>query len=380
MDEYKEESSQQEKEELEQIVSQEQEEKRKRKKRKKRITILLCLTLLLLIAAGTLGILVYKYSVVDQSVNKGFWAMFDFTEGDNQLHEPLDDMAHTLIREFFTEPDGLKAVDPAVMPLVYEYFGVEGEEELEQFREKFFVGCRLQSDYAFWLDYEEVVNQFLEEATGNEHNVKEAYRDGIKIDITVIPASGKKTFEVYKTPRGKSQYTKAGYTQSFYCASELLSVEMGIPTMYSVYASGSNPNIMSGGGYIADWGPKKSSAGADGYNISIGVPFSLSTSVGTSSEYCKPVDLTNREKGLFKVQFDYIKWPSGNILHYCSPARRKVIFEKTYQACYCTWYDTDKAYTVYPYINYSISLSCSKISTDSHAKFSKQVCVNYNME
>ncbi len=175
MDEYKEESSQQEKEELEQIVSQEQEEKRKRKKRKKRITILLCLTLLLLIAAGTLGILVYKYSVVDQSVNKGFWAMFDFTEGDNQLHEPLDDMAHTLIREFFTEPDGLKAVDPAVMPLVYEYFGVEGEEELEQFREKFFVGCRLQSDYAFWLDYEEVVNQFLEEATGNEHNVKEAY-------------------------------------------------------------------------------------------------------------------------------------------------------------------------------------------------------------
>ncbi len=232
----------------------------------------------------------------------------------------------------------------------------------------------------FTYDYDKCRNPSKENFSYNNGPVFKAYRDGIKIDITVIPASGKKTFEVYKTPRGKSQYTKAGYTQSFYCASELLSVEMGIPTMYSVYASGSNPNIMSGGGYIADWGPKKSSAGADGYNISIGVPFSLSTSVGTSSEYCKPVDLTNREKGLFKVQFDYIKWPSGNILHYCSPARRKVIFEKTYQACYCTWYDTDKAYTVYPYINYSISLSCSKISTDSHAKFSKQVCVNYNME
>lgn len=175
MDEYKEEGCPQGQEELEQIVFREQKERLKRKKRKKRIIILLCIVFFLLIVIGTLGVLVYKYSVVDQTIHKGFWARFDFTEGDNQLEFSLEGEANEMIFKFFTERDGLNSVDPSAMPWVCEYFGVEGEEELKQFREKFFTNCHMESNYAFWLDYDEVTNQILEEATGNGHNVKEAY-------------------------------------------------------------------------------------------------------------------------------------------------------------------------------------------------------------
>lgn len=160
--------------ELEEIVLREQKKRLLKEKKKRRRIIIISSVSVFLLLLAVIALLFYKYSIVDQRIHKGFWAIFDLTEGDNELDPDLDEFAFLGIFDFLTGYGNRDWVDEGAQQYVWEYFGVESEQQLDTLLAG---NCYsgMHSDYVFWLDENNLGNRFLEEVTASKHYVKEAY-------------------------------------------------------------------------------------------------------------------------------------------------------------------------------------------------------------
>ena len=231
-----------------------------------------------------------------------------------------------------------------------------------------------------WIKYEADVYRDSDKVLWKYNNeTVNAYHDGYKLDLSVSPETKVKSFSVYYKNDGDTVYYSTGKVRYTYCASEFLTVSLSVAPRHSVYASSSNPYVLSDGGRIDTWGPRSTTAGTDGYAVYVGAPLSVSYEVSTSTEFCAVSDSgTNRDTGSFRIDYDYKKYDS---LRYCSAKRRGIIFDQTSQVCHCIWYDTDPCYKLYPVIIYKVSLTDSKtFHVNTEATFSKTVTASYFMQ
>lgn len=189
-------------EEFRKIVEEEERQEEKKKKRRSRFLGLVIFIVLILAT-----VIAYN-SFIDQSINKGFFRFFDFTDGDTELISEVDRNVTVLMGELFIlhyeDVFSFSNYEDYEMKLLYSMFGGGNEKELldnmQEYYSEWGLGyeeCLQETAGIRWYSDEKSVSELMSELTGVELEIEEAYLIEVTstFDKTVVVKS---KFFIYK--------------------------------------------------------------------------------------------------------------------------------------------------------------------------------------